>query len=393
MARNDRRDDEVRGGLGTLTRSQPGPRPRSREDGAREDGARENGARDNWAQPAAPDVAAPAPRRGRQARDVPPQRTTDGQRAGTLRRPPADPPADAPRAAGRRGMRLPGTNPRGADPRGADPRGAGPRGAGPRRADPRRADPRRGDQPGDPRGTDPRGADPRRGGQPGTDPRTRGPRNGAVPGRPGAPARTGQRPADQAPPAGAPWRVAPPRRRTGPQPAPQADPQAVSQAVPQTLPQTGPRQDRGTGPQPAGREAREPRAFAPGEPDQAPEASAQPTTVQPLIGPHRMPFVLLLCGLLGGALVSALVISTTLAAGSFEITRLQESTSTLTKQQQALEQQVAQAKSAEVIAERASELGMRPAGLIQFINLKTGKTLNDHNTGALANVQYPGYTP
>src|SRR5207244_1831410 len=32
-------------------------------------------------------------------------------------------------------------------------------------------------------------------------------------------------------------------------------------------------------------------------------------------GARRMPFIVLLCGLLGGALISALVISTTLAAG------------------------------------------------------------------------------
>jgi len=120
-----------------------------------------------------------------------------------------------------------------------------------------------------------------------------------------------------------------------------------------------------------------------------PEAAA----AQSVLGVHRMPFVLLLCGLLGGALVSALVISTTLAAGSFQITRLQESTSALAKQRQALEQQVAQAKSAEVIAERASELGMRQVGLIQFLNLKSGKTLDDKASGFLAHARYPGYTP
>src|SRR6476659_7736055 len=37
----------------------------------------------------------------------------------------------------------------------------------------------------------------------------------------------------------------------------------------------------------------------------------------------RMPFILLLVGLLGGALVSLLVISTTLAQGSFHTTKLQ----------------------------------------------------------------------
>ncbi len=161
--------------------------------------------------------------------------------------------------------------------------------------------------------------------------------------RQGAPARTAPRPASQ------------------PDQAPQSAPQA-----PQSAPQP---------------------------PQSAPQAASQAGAVQSLVGSHRMPFVLLLCGLLGGALVSALVISTTLAAGSFEITRLQDSTSALAKQRQALEQQVAQAKSPEVIAERASKLGMQQAGLIQFIDLKTGKTLNDHNTGYLAHVHYPGYTP
>ena len=46
-----------------------------------------------------------------------------------------------------------------------------------------------------------------------------------------------------------------------------------------------------------------------------------------------------------------------------------------------------------MIEERASKLGMRRAGLIQFLDLKTGKTLNDAATGYLAHVHYPGYTP
>jgi Na+-transporting NADH:ubiquinone oxidoreductase subunit NqrC len=90
-----------------------------------------------------------------------------------------------------------------------------------------------------------------------------------------------------------------------------------------------------------------------------------------------MPFVLLLCGLLGGALISALVISTTLAEGSFEISKLQDSTSSLTKQQQTLEEEVAQAQSPQQIAQRASQLGMRRVSELQFIDLKTGKVTND----------------
>ncbi|HSZ42266.1 MAG TPA: hypothetical protein VK817_20095 [Trebonia sp.] len=87
---------------------------------------------------------------------------------------------------------------------------------------------------------------------------------------------------------------------------------------------------------------------------------------------NRMPFIILLCGLLGGALVSALVISTTLAEGAFQITNLQQSDSALAKQQQQLEEEVATAQSAQVIEQRAYELGMRPSQL-QFLNLKAGK--------------------
>jgi cell division protein FtsB len=105
-----------------------------------------------------------------------------------------------------------------------------------------------------------------------------------------------------------------------------------------------------------------------------------------------MPFVLLLCGLLGGALISALVISTTLAAGSFQISKLQDSAATLARQRQALEEQVAQAQSAQVIEERASQLGMRRTGELLFVNLKTGKTTNDGPTWAGA-VNAPGYAP
>ena len=103
-------------------------------------------------------------------------------------------------------------------------------------------------------------------------------------------------------------------------------------------------------------------------------------------GTHRLPFVLLLCGLLGGALVSALVISTTLAAGSFEISKLQNSTISQARQLQSLQEQVAQAQSAAQIANRATELGMRPVGELMFVDLKTGKLTTD-------GTDWPGYVP
>ena len=156
------------------------------------------------------------------------------------------------------------------------------------------------------------------------------------------------------PEAGAPWRIAPAKRAAGFRPS-------ATRAA-----QAEPAQHAGT-------QAQAPR----------PAAAA---------GPHRMPFVLLLCGLLGGALISALVISTTLAEGSFKISKLQDSTSALARQRQALEDQVAQAQSAQVIQERAAKLGMRRTGELMFVNLKTGKVTDDGPPWAGA-AGAPGYAP
>src|SRR6185437_6297932 len=75
---------------------------------------------------------------------------------------------------------------------------------------------------------------------------------------------------------------------------------------------TAPRHTRpeprpGTAPRPGSRTAVPPR----------------PAGARPRARSSRTPFILLLVGLLGGALVSLLVISTTLAQGAFRITSLQ----------------------------------------------------------------------
>ena len=110
-------------------------------------------------------------------------------------------------------------------------------------------------------------------------------------------------------------------------------------------------------------------------------------------GARRMPFVLLLCVLLGGALISALVISTTLAQGSFQISKLQQSNKELARQRQILQENVAAAQSAQVIRERALQLGMRPVGELRFLNLKTGTVQTDAGSGAVAAIHVPGFTP
>jgi hypothetical protein len=112
-------------------------------------------------------------------------------------------------------------------------------------------------------------------------------------------------------------------------------------------------------------------------------------------GPRRprAPFILLLVGLLGGALVSLLFISTTLAEGSYRITSLQQQNANLAKQEQLLTQQVAQASSPSQIAQEAESLGMRPNPDLQFIDLKTRKVVKGQVSKSDAEINVPGYNP
>jgi hypothetical protein len=107
----------------------------------------------------------------------------------------------------------------------------------------------------------------------------------------------------------------------------------------------------------------------------------------------RMPFILLLVGLLGGALVCLLVISTTLAQGAFRITNLQEQNANLARQEQTLTNEVAQAGNPAVIATEAEQLGMRPNPHLGFIDLKTGKIVTGKPSRAESAINVPGYTP
>lgn len=149
-------------------------------------------------------------------------------------------------------------------------------------------------------------------------------------------------------------------------------------------------------PAPAGRRAAGPelrpdpaerRAAGPGlRPDPAERAAARPRARS------RTPFVLLLVGLLGGGLVCLLLINTTLAEGSFQITAMQQKNAALTQQEQALQQETARLASPASIAARARQLGMQPAGRLRFINLKDGRIENaPARVPGVATV--PGYTP
>jgi cell division protein FtsB len=129
---------------------------------------------------------------------------------------------------------------------------------------------------------------------------------------------------------------------------------------------------------------------------QQPRPVTAPRHTRPVTGAKRtsrMPFILLLVGLLGGALVTLLVISTTLAEGSFQITSLQQQNTTLARQEQILAEQVAQAQSPAQIAQEAERLGMRRDPYLRFIDLKTGKIVTGKVSRSAAEINVPGYTP
>jgi hypothetical protein len=166
---------------------------------------------------------------------------------------------------------------------------------------------------------------------------------------------------------------------------PPADPAGPGRIRPRSPQPAGPRRPQHPGYAPS----REPKGAPPDDPSASRRGSGAPEAS----GTSRVPFFVMLCGLLGGALICALVISTTLAAGSFEITRLQQADTTLARQRQELQEQVAAAQSAQVIQARALQLGMRPVGVLRFLNLRTGKIQTDAGSGATADINVPGYTP
>jgi hypothetical protein len=175
---------------------------------------------------------------------------------------------------------------------------------------------------------------------------------------------------------GTPARETPPRR--APRPGPEDPGNRPYSAPRHTRPLVDPR------PKPA-------KPVRPATRPPARPAYARTRTPRPRY--PRAPFILLLVGLLGGALVCLLVISTTLAQGSYRITSLQQQNANLAKQEQSLTNEVAQSSSPAVIAQEAEAFGMRPNPALQFINLKTGKVVKGQVSKADAEINVPGYTP
>ncbi|MEO3823619.1 hypothetical protein [Actinomadura sp. B10D3] len=87
----------------------------------------------------------------------------------------------------------------------------------------------------------------------------------------------------------------------------------------------------------------------------------------------RTPFVLLIVGLLGGALVSLLLLNTVLAKDAFTLTRLQQSNKQLEQQRQAYEEEIAREGSPQQLSNKAEALGMKKGENPAFFSTDTGR--------------------
>lgn len=81
--------------------------------------------------------------------------------------------------------------------------------------------------------------------------------------------------------------------------------------------------------------------------------------------------MVLVLGLLAGGLICLLVVNTTLAANSIQITRLQQANAARTERIQQLQQLVTADQSPDVIARKARELGMLPLSQLTFLDTRT----------------------
>ncbi|MGW2310311.1 hypothetical protein [Actinomadura luteofluorescens] len=87
----------------------------------------------------------------------------------------------------------------------------------------------------------------------------------------------------------------------------------------------------------------------------------------------RAPFVLLIVGLLGGALVSLLLLNTVLAKDAFTLTRLQQSNKQLEQQRQAYEEEIAREGAPQQLSKKAEGLGMKQGKDPAFFSTEPGR--------------------
>jgi hypothetical protein len=99
----------------------------------------------------------------------------------------------------------------------------------------------------------------------------------------------------------------------------------------------------------------------------------------------RMPFVLLVLGMLGGGLVCLLVVNTTLGAASFRLSQLQSENTRLSLQERTLQGRIQNEQAPDEIAKRAYQLGMRAEANATILDLRNGRYYRLHDQAAVIN--------
>ncbi|WP_125775292.1 hypothetical protein [Antribacter gilvus] len=93
----------------------------------------------------------------------------------------------------------------------------------------------------------------------------------------------------------------------------------------------------------------------------------------PLHATSRVPFVVLCATLLLGSLIAVLILNTTLARGSYEMSRLQRDVGQTAQDVQGLQESLRQAES--TLDDRARALGMVPAENPTMVSVETGEVV------------------
>lgn len=87
----------------------------------------------------------------------------------------------------------------------------------------------------------------------------------------------------------------------------------------------------------------------------------------------RVPFAILVGGILGGGLIALLLLHTMAAQDAFRLHDLQRQAADLRDTQQELQVATQQLEAPATLAARARRLGMVPTGSISFIRLRSGR--------------------
>uniref|UniRef100_UPI0025538AC0 hypothetical protein n=1 Tax=Nocardiopsis sp. ATB16-24 TaxID=3019555 RepID=UPI0025538AC0 len=123
------------------------------------------------------------------------------------------------------------------------------------------------------------------------------------------------------------------------------------------------------------------RPAPPGRTATTPPAARSRTRAGAQTRAPRIPFVLLILGLLGGALVSLLVLRSVVAEEAFAISNLQTENRELSYTEQQLRSTVAHLETSERIAREAEEMGMEPGEAPLFLDPDSGEVRGSAGSG------------